>query len=162
MITQLRYDMKDRLSIFETTPNLSNYTNLINYSLFFMLLLINLNTKKNFLEMLFEKDSKLIKILISYIKSSCKNYQNSNKIARIYCNLFFDEYKNMFFLNEIEDLFILNNEKFTKVNTEGLDIYPKNVYINILETIKNLDFTYDFLSNKNIIQDQDDKPLGKN
>ena len=51
--------------------------------------------------------------------------------------------KEIFILNKVDELFILNNEKFTKINVEGLDIYPKEIYKIILDIVIKLDFTYE-------------------
>jgi len=126
-----------------------------------MILLINLKTKKTFTYLVFKKDSKLIEILINVIKIS-KNYKSSNKISKVFCNLFLDEYKEIYFNSNdpvLEELFITNNEKFSKINIEGLDKYPKPVYKNILENIINLDITYSKIFSKNVFEDSD-KPIG--
>ena len=38
-------------------------------------------------------------------------------------------------------MFIFNNQKFSEVNNEGLDIYPKSFYKNILENILQMEFS---------------------
>ena len=38
-------------------------------------------------------------------------------------------------------MFIFNNEKFSEVNNEGLDVYPKSFYKNILENILQIEFS---------------------
>ncbi len=98
-----------------------------------MLLLLNTNECHFFLENVFENNSKIVKDLLTILKIS-KSYKK-RKIFQIYCNLFFDEYKEMFFNNNMDELFILNNEKFTKLNIEGLDIYPRDFYKKILNII---------------------------
>jgi hypothetical protein len=106
-----------------------------------MLVLINLKNKKIFIEICFDKDSKVTKDIISMMKIS-KIY-SKNKILHIFCNMFLDEYKEIFMNNKIDELFIINNEKFTKVNIEGLDIYPRGFYNYLLKIILDLDFTYE-------------------
>src|SRR5689334_6495943 len=105
-----------------------------------MIVLINLKTKAEFIEICFSEKSKLTKKILTFLKFS----NPKNKIAIIFCNLFLDEYKVQVFLNnKKEDLFILNSKKFTKVNIEGLDILPKSFYTKILKIIFDLDFTYE-------------------
>jgi hypothetical protein len=167
LLNQLHIILKEKLDIFDKDTSFANYNTLQSYSLFLMILLINLKTKKNLIYSFFEKDSKMVKILINLIKIS-KTFQNANKIEKIFCNLFLDEYKELFFIHndtEFEELFILNNEKFSKVNTEGVDIFPKYFYTQILNKITRLDFNYELLfkglnkinleKNKNIIEDND-------
>jgi hypothetical protein len=146
-ISELTAKMQEKLDIFEKDTNLTTFSVLLNYSYFLMIVLLNLKKNKNFIYSAFEKESKLVKLLISLIKSS-RSFQNSNKISKVFCNLFLDEYKEIYFLHddpEIEDLFILNNEKFSEVNVEGMDIYPKKVYQSILESVLNLDITYEMI-----------------
>ena len=61
------------------------------------------------------------------------------------CNIFLDEYKEIFFPSNLEysleEMFIFNNQKFSEVNNEGLDIYPKSFYKNILENILQMEFS---------------------
>jgi hypothetical protein len=111
------------------------------YSIFFMIILINLRTKKSFLELCFEKDSKVTRDIIRLI--SISKYYHSNRVPNVFCNIFLDEYRDIFFSNNIEDLFIFNNEKFTKINIEGLDKYPKEVYQKVLKLILDLEYTYE-------------------
>lgn len=115
-----------------------------------MILLLNLKAKKSIVQLIFDKESKLIKILLSVIKAS-KSYNNSTKIAKVFCNLFLDEYKEIYFSTcdpLLEDLFIINNEKFSKINVEGVDVYPKSFYVDLMQNILNLKLTYEMIFNK--------------
>ncbi len=81
---------------------------------------------------------------------------------RIFCNLFLDEYKETFFSTEdpiLEELFIINNIKFSKVNNEGVDKFPKEIYTGILKTILDLDLTYEKIFHKKTIE-EGDKSIG--
>ena len=131
-----------------------------------MIILINLKTSKNFILFVFDRDSKLIKIILEIIKIS-KEYRNnnSNRITKIFCNLFLDEFKHLLYDPNAKDtlmldLFILNNEKFTKINTDGLDRYPNSIYQDILKIILDFNLTYDQIFSKNTFE-EDEKPIGK-
>jgi hypothetical protein len=169
--------MRTKLENFEKEIDLNNYSVLYNYSIFFMILILNLKSNKTFLFLLFEKDSKLIKILLNILKNSSK-YKNSNKISKILCNLFLSEYKDIFFSHKdpfLEELFISNFEKFSKVNIEGTDVFPKKIYSRILDNIINLKLSFeaifenltnsnqcDLSGKKKTFEYQDsDKPTGK-
>lgn len=154
LLTQM---MDEKHEKFRKDIHNNTFYKLINHSLYFMILLINIKNK-NILNLIFEKDSKLVKILLNIIDNS-KQFHKSNKICKIFCNLFFTEYREIFSKYELEELYILNNEKFTSINVENIDIYPKNVYCSILEKIFTLDLSYDFLNNKSICIQDDDKPL---
>ena len=121
-----------------------------------------------------------MKVLVNVVKSS-RLYQNSNKICKILCNLFLDEYKELYFIHEdpnIENMFIINNEKFSQINHEGLDIYPKQIYKVILDNILNFKLTYDLIfkkvlknsqskeedtpiKRKSFLYEDSDRPVGK-
>jgi hypothetical protein len=177
MIDCLTNLLKTKLENFEKEIDLNNFSVLYNYSIFFMVLLLNLKSNKTFLILVFEKDSKLIKTLLNILKSSLK-YKNSNKISKILCNLFLSEFKEIFFFHKdhlLEELFIINNEKFSKINIEGTDIFPKKIYSNILENILNLKLSFEviFENLSNLVQSEhiikkkafeyqdSDKPTGK-
>jgi hypothetical protein len=124
-----------------------------------MIVLLNLKSKRLFVEMCFDKDSKVTRDIMTIMRLS-KSYPK-NQILNIYCNMFLDEYKQVFVSNKIDDLFILNNEKFTQVNTEGLDLFSKCIYKKLLRIIFDLDFTYEhnFLMLNNY--DEDNMPISK-
>lgn len=135
----------DNLNIFNKEINLKNFTLLFCYSNVFMIILLNLKHKKVFLEHLFEKNSKMISLIIKIIKSS-KNFHNSNRISKVFCNLFFDEYKEIFFLHNdpnLEEMFILNHEKLSEIIIEGVDVYPKQIYNHILLKLLNLEINFE-------------------
>jgi hypothetical protein len=119
-----------------------------------MIVLINLKDKKLFIENCFEKDSKVSKDIMKLISIS-RFFGTGNKVPNIFCNIFLDQYKEIFFIHKFDDLFIFNNEKFTKINVEGLDKYPKIVYQKVLNIILDLEFTYE----DNLhIKDEDERP----
>lgn len=144
-INELTHKMQQMLDNFSQDANLTTFSVLLNYSYYLMIVLLNLKKNKNFIYSSFKKESKFVKMLMTYITTS-RLYKNSNKISKVFCNLFLDEYKEIYFLHddpEIEDLFILNNEKFSEVNVEGIDIYPKIVYQSILEQVLNFEISYE-------------------
>jgi hypothetical protein len=55
---------------------------------------------------------------------------------------------------------MINFEKFTKVNTEALDILPKNFYSLLFEYLLQMDLTYDELF-KNLKVDDKEKKMSK-
>ncbi len=165
IVTQLTNKIKEKLETFEKEATSTTFSVLLTYSYFFMILLLNLKTQKNFIHMVFKKESKLVKVLINLIKSS-RSFQNSNKISKVFCNLFLDEYKEIYFLHddpEIVELFILNNEKFSKVNVEGMDVYPKKIYQGVLESVLKFNLSYELifsnLSRRNSNNDKGSGPI---
>lgn len=129
----------------------------MNHCIFFMIVLVNIGTSKNLIMKIFADESEIIEILLEILKHT-KN-SKSNRIKKILCHIFFDEYYNIFFNNELEDLYIINNSKLTEENTEGLDRYSKTYYINILNTLVDLNITYDILTSNKVLPEGDEKPL---
>jgi hypothetical protein len=89
-----------------------------------------------------------------------KDFDPNKRLGKIYSNLFLDEYKEALFLNDLENLYMINFEKFTKVNTEALDILPKNFYSLLFEYLLQMDLTYDELF-KNLKVDDKEKKMSK-
>lgn len=135
-----------------------NYTTLINHCIFFMILLLNISKRKELIVKIFSDNSEIIEILLEILKQS-NNIKGNNRIKKILCHIFFDEFYWMFFDNDLEDLYILNNSKLTEENTEGLDKYSKSYYVNILDSLLDLNFTYEYLSNSKVLPEGDEKAL---
>jgi hypothetical protein len=113
-----------------------------------MIILINLKKDRIFISLIFDKNSKLIEILLDILKCEINlKKKKSKKIAKILCNMFLDEYKEIFFNSEytLDEIFISNNEKFSEINNEGLDVYPKSLYTDILENLISTEYSYDKL-----------------
>ncbi len=158
LIENFHQDLKEKIEDFETQVNFRSYTNLLNCSIFFMIIIKHSSESKYLIEQIFDNNSKLVKDILTILKVS-RNYKK-NKILQIFCNLFFDEYKDIFFSNDLDNLFILNNEKFTKLNIEGTDIYPKDIYVKILNILKELEFTYEqYFTDKYFHFEEEDKSL---
>lgn len=124
-----------------------------------MIVLLNIGKSKNLIMKIFADESEIIEILLEILKHT--KVSKSNRIKKILCHIFFDEYYKIFFDNELEDLFIINNSKLTEENTEGLDRYSKAYYVNILNTLVDLNITYEMLSNNKIFPGGDEKSLSK-
>jgi hypothetical protein len=124
-----------------------------------MIILINCKSFLVLYENVFKKDSKIMKSILKLLKIT-KDFDPNKRLAKIYSNLFLDEYKEALFLNDLENLYMINIEKFTKVNTEALDILPKNFYSLLFEYLLQMDLTYDELF-KNLRVDDKEKKMSK-
>jgi len=124
-----------------------------------MIVLVNIGTSKNLIIKIFSEESEIIEILLEILKQT--KIAKSNRIKKVLCHIFFDEFYQIFFDNNLEDLFIINNSKFTEENTEGLDKYTKIYYVNILNSLIDLNITYDILSTNKVLPEGDEKPLCK-
>ncbi len=138
--------MKDSLKRYQSEQLKNGNTNkayytLINISLFFMIILINLKDKKKIIELIFDKNSKIVKQILETLEHTA-SFDNHKRILKIYCNLFLDEYKSLFFDHQLDELFILNNEKFTQINTEGVDMYPKKIYMKLMNYLSRIEMNY--------------------
>jgi len=122
-----------------------------------MIVLVNIGKRKNLIMKIFAEESEIMEILLEILKQT-KNFK-SNRIKKILCHIFFDEYYGIFFDNELEDLYIINNGIFTEENTEGLDRYSKTYYVNILNTLVDLNITYEIFSNNKVLPEGDEKAL---
>ena len=129
----------------------------MNHCIFFMIVFVNLKNNKNLIIKIFSDGSEIIEILLEILKQT--KSAKSNKIKKILCHIFFDEFYHIFFDNNLEDLYILNNSKFTEENTEGLDKYSKFYYVNILNTLVDLNLTYEILSNNKVLPEGEEKVL---
>jgi hypothetical protein len=157
VIDNLHQIFKEKIHEFENEINSKTYTNLLNYSIFLMIIIKNSKDCKMLLEYLFDNNSKLVKDILNILRIS-RAYKK-NKILQIYCNLFFDEYKEIFFNSGLDEMFIMNNEKFTKVNVEGVDVYPPTLYTNILNILLELDFTYEQYFTDKYFNYEEDKSI---
>ncbi len=124
-----------------------------------MIILINCKSFLVLYENVFKKDSKIMKSVLKLLKIT-KDFDPNKRLGKIYSNLFLDEYKEALFLNDLENLYMINFEKFTKVNTEALDILPKNFYSLLFEYLLQMDLTYDELF-KNLKVDDKEKKMSK-
>ncbi len=132
---------------------------LMNHCIFFMIVLLNIGSRKSLIMKIFADESEIIEILLEILKKT--RFSKSTRIKKILCHIFFDEYYNIFFNNELEELYIINNSKFTEENTEGLDRYSKTYYVNILNTLVDLNITYEILSHNKVFPEGDEKSLSK-
>jgi hypothetical protein len=124
-----------------------------------MILLLNIKNLKDLLIRIFSKDSEITDILLEILDKT-SDY-DSIRIKKILCHLFFDEYYLIFSHNNLEDLYIENNSKFTEMNTEGLDKYPKNFYVNILDSLVDFDITYEQMVLKKILPEGEERTISK-
>jgi len=122
-----------------------------------MILLLNIRNLKDLLIRMFSKNSEITEILLEILNKTI-NYK-SIRIKKILCHLFFDEYYKLFFDNNLEELYIENNSKFTEINTEGLDRYPKTFYVNILDSLVDLDITYEQMVVKKILPEGQERAI---
>lgn len=126
-----------------------------------MFILLNISKNKNLIVKIFSNDSEIIQTLLD-ILTDTYNFKY-DRIQKILCNIFFDEFLKIFSDLNLHELRILNNFKFTELNIAGLDKYPKSYYENILEILINFNFTYSqSLNNKKNYDDTDDRNLSKN
>lgn len=124
-----------------------------------MLIIINCKCFLVLYEHVFKKDSKIMKTVLKLLKIT-KDFDPNKRLGKIYTNLFLDEYKEALFLNDLENLYMINFEKFTKVTTEALDILPKHFYSLLFEYLIQMDLTYDDLF-KNLKIDDKEKKMSK-
>lgn len=122
-----------------------------------MIILINLKENKKIIELFFDKNSKFVKQILETLEQTA-SFDNNKRILKIYCNLFLDEYKSLFFDHQLDELFILNNEKFTQINTEGVDMYPKTIYIKLMNYLSRIEMTYSVVLSSSKYKTED-KPL---
>ena len=135
-----------------------NYTILMNHCIFFMIVLLNLNSSKYLIKKIFCDTSEIIDTLLEIIKLTGKS--KFLKIKKILCHLFFDEYIEKIFTNyNLLDLYILNNSKFTQDNTEIIDKYSNNFYMNILNSITYLNMTYNNLNEKKLLSEGEERSI---
>ena len=124
-----------------------------------MILLLNIRNLKDLMNRMFSKNSQITEILLEILDKT--NKYKSIRIKKILCHLFFEEYYKLFFDNNLEELYIENNSKFTERNTEGLDKYPKNFYVNILDSLVDLNITYEQMVIQKILPEGQERAISK-
>ena len=97
-----------------------------------------------YLELFMEKDSEIINLIIEIIRK-LRNFDINKRIEKIFYNIFLDDYRDLFFNNNLDQLFIYNYEKYKKHFTSPFEVFPKEIYSNLLELLFNLDVTYEIL-----------------
>jgi hypothetical protein len=106
-----------------------------------MLFIFNLKENADFLKHLFRKKSKLLRLVLETIKIT--KSVGSTICAKIFSNLFFQQYNEILISANLEKKMIFHNERFSQVNTDGIDQYPKEIYRTMLSHVLNLCVTYE-------------------
>jgi|LauGreDrversion4_2_1035121.scaffolds.fasta_scaffold1815922_1 hypothetical protein len=109
-----------------------------------MYVTINCAELQYYLESFISKDSQFINLVIEIIRK-LRNFDINKRIEKIFYNLFLDDYRELFFSYKMDNLFIHNHEKFKKHFTAPFEVFPKEIYTNLLDLLFNLDVTYETL-----------------
>jgi len=113
-----------------------------------MIILKNIQTKfkdKNntyFHTTVFKENSKLVSTILDIITYTSSS-EYSNKITKVYCNIFNKEYKEFFFEHSLDNIYLSTHEKFCSASIDVLDIHVPEVYKNLLDKLISLDIDYD-------------------
>ena len=108
---------------------------------------------------IFSKNSEITEILLEILDKT-DNYK-SNRIQKILCHLFFEEYYKLFLDNNLQKLYIDNFPNFNEKNSEDLDKYDSNFYKNILDTLVDLNITYEKLIIQKILPEGQERAISK-
>lgn len=134
-----------------------------NYLIFFMILTINLQDHVEYIYEIFKGNSSFFYKLVKVICSTPPD--KKRVLLGILSHIFLIEYKDCFFHkenNELENIFVKQNEFFTSVFNEPLSPYENQTYIKMFGVLERFDLSYDnFFKNKKNIVDDDDRPAYK-
>ena len=130
---------------------------MVNLTIYLMLIVLNCGDMKLFIETFFEKDSKVLALFMEIIKKT-KNFDVNKRIEKNLHNFFLDEYRILFFNHKLDNLFILNHEKYKEYLKTPVEVFPKSVYFHLLEFLTNFEMNYDSLFNNKKYMEEE-KPL---
>lgn len=146
-----------------------NLSILQNYIVFFMILVINIKDKKEFILWIFNKKNKFFKTIFQLCKD-IKAIKMANKqiymIIGILNHLFLEEYKDLYFKEvqdkELEEIFIKQNTRFSEKYSYGIPYYSNESYYKLFNLLINFDISYDnFFKNQLEPISQSDKQAYK-
>ena len=157
--------IKEKILDFVRNPNYYNFSIVKNYLVFFMIVTLNLGHKADFIKSVFRGKGKFFGALLQAINPLPKN--KKTLLLNILNNLFMGEYKDIYFNQEernleLEELFIQEQTKFSKIYIEGLYNYEEKTYRKMFEILRGFDLSYDnFFSYHSDSISFDDRPVYK-
>ena len=162
ILSYLLPSIETKIEQYKIEPNFNNLSLIQNYVGFFMILALNLKQFPSFVKLIFEGPTKFFKTLtnnILKIKSSKKK-----RLLGILNNLFFSEYKDLYFNRgepELEKLFIEQQFEFSKKYLETVTFYDEPTYKKMFNILSDFDISYqNFFTYNNKIKDEE-KPAYK-
>ena len=162
ILSYLLPSIETKIEQYKIEPNFNNLSLIQNYVGFFMILALNLKQFPSFVKLIFEGQTKFFKTLtnmILKIKSSKKK-----RLLGILNNLFFSEYKDLYFNRgepDLEKLFIEQQYEFSKKYLETVTFYDEPTYKKMFNILSDFDISYqNFFTYNNKIKDEE-KPAYK-
>ena len=146
----------DKIEIYLKDRNRINFTAITNYTIFFMILFLNVSDTGIFIKTIFEEGTNFFKSLIKLIEKL--DLKDKNSLFGILNNLFLDDYKSLYFKkntsekdDSLEMLFINNQIYFSNIYFESEEGFGDKEYRNMFNKLTRFEFSYDnFFKDKNI------------
>ena len=146
----------DKIEIYLKDRNRINFTAITNYTIFFMILFLNVSDTGIFIKTIFEEGTNFFKSLIKLIEKL--DLKDKNSLFGILNNLFLDDYKLLYFKkntsekdDSLEMLFINNQIYFSNIYFESEEGFGDKEYRNMFNKLSRFEFSYDnFFKDKNI------------
>ena len=148
--------IRDKIEIYLKDRNRINFTAITNYTIFFIILFLNVSDTGIFIKTIFEEGTNFFKSLIKLIEKL--DLKDKNSLFGILNNLFLDDYKLLYFKkntsekdDSLEMLFINNQIYFSNIYFESEEGFGDKEYRNMFNKLSRFEFSYDnFFKDKNI------------
>lgn len=152
--------LKERVDKYKKTKTFIDFCILQNYLTFLMIITLNLKNKKTFIRRLFKGKNHFIDKILEIIFP----LENNDKLLGILNNIFFSEYKDLFFKSkgeedeELEKLFIEEQTKFLDKYNYISSFYEDNTYQKMFSILQTFSISYDnfFKNYEKAIKEEDE------
>lgn len=143
LLEYLLDSIKEKISEYTDDPSFNRLMLIQNYIIFFMVLVLNLKKYTSLIKIIFQ--GKLC--FFGELRDCINNMKTKKKIKllSILSNIFLEEYKDAFFNkdnNELEDLFIDQQTKFSDICSETVTFYDDSTYKKMFQTLLKFDISY--------------------
>ena len=164
LLNYLLAAIKEKTDVVKSSDIYFDMSILQNYIIFFLIITINLKNHSSFIQTVFGKESKFWSGLLNIFSSLSK--RKRKVVFGLINNLFLEEYKKIYFKEEkdesLENLFIVEQTKFSSIFAEITTYYEDETYRKMFETLLKFNISYDnFFSNQADSIKDSDKPAYK-
>ena len=162
LLNLLLSSIKEKIKQYMNDQSFNNLMLIQTYSIFFMVLVLNLKNYISYIKKIFNGELSFFKSLCDLIFSM--KTKKSKKLLNIINHMFLEEYKGIFFRvpknNELEELFIEQQMEFSAKCQETISFFDENTYKKMFQILFDFDLSYPNFFNNNKIKDED-KPSYK-
>ena len=165
ILSLLLSSINSKIEQYGISSGFNNLSLIQNYIIFFMVLVLNLKEFPFFVKEIFEGKSKFFKNLsLNIFKMKTRK---KKRLLSILNNIFLEEYKDLYFRKEdnqlldLENLFITQQTEFSTKFLDTVTFYDEQTYKKMFKTLLEFDLSYDnFFTYNNKIKNEE-KPAYK-